>query len=120
MSDYQLSLFLSLSLYLFVNLPDPPHSVNYSSEQTVQTGKSIKLHCYFDGNPKPEVHWYQIDPRTGQHHRIDMPSDNNQILYITNATYSHEGIIMTSFSQILIIYILDKIDKFDSKYSNLI
>ena len=69
----------------------PPHSVNYSSEQTVQTGKSIKLHCYFDGNPKPEVHWYQIDPRTGQHHKIDMPSDNNQILYISNATYSHEG-----------------------------
>ncbi|XP_053203120.1 irregular chiasm C-roughest protein-like isoform X2 [Panonychus citri] len=68
-----------------------PHSVNYSTEQSVQTGKSIKLYCFFDGNPKPEVHWYQIDPRTSQHHRIDMPSDNNQILLIANATYSHEG-----------------------------
>ncbi|XP_074601550.1 irregular chiasm C-roughest protein isoform X2 [Brevipalpus obovatus] len=68
-----------------------PQSVNYSTEQSVRIGHSTKLYCFFDGNPKPDIQWYQIDPRTGIHHQIEMPSGDNHVLPIFNATYNHEG-----------------------------
>ncbi|KAI1285983.1 Irregular chiasm C-roughest protein [Halotydeus destructor] len=66
-----------------------PKLLNTSNAQSVLTGSSARLHCYYEGNPVPLVKWYHVNPRSSEVNMIS--SSDSQVLEIANATYNEEG-----------------------------
>lgn len=74
--------------------------MNVSEQQTVENHERARLHCHYEGNPKPTVRWFYINPRSGEilgpigstmKDGIHILSELDQVLEIRNASYSHEG-----------------------------
>ena len=77
---------------------DTPRLVNVSEPQTVENHERARLYCHYEGNPKPTVRWFYINPRSGEAGPVPSMKDGNhflseldQVLEIRNASYSHEG-----------------------------
>jgi len=70
---------------------DTPRLQNTSSQQTIAVGTPTKLYCNYEGNPRPNIRWYHINPRSGETSPVANFGRDQAILEIENVTYSHEG-----------------------------
>lgn len=69
-----------------------PHLLRASNQrQSVVLGNTTRLFCDYDGNPKPEVYWYHINPISDVVRQRSAESQNSNELYIRNVTYNDEG-----------------------------
>ena len=50
------------------------------------------MKCEYDGNPKPKVMWFHINPITEQVRNRHSTAEDSGVLVITNITYHDEGI----------------------------
>ena len=73
---------------------DTPRLLNTSSAQSVMTGSPATLSCFYEGNPRPSIRWFYINPRTAESTAIANESKDQSVLHIENTTYSHEGMTL--------------------------
>lgn len=84
-------MFVFFCICFAQNFTDPPRSLNASSEQSLKVGMSTRLSCYFEGNPKPKIEWYLIDPRFDNKYLLKSLPNDDQVVEIINSTYNDEG-----------------------------
>ncbi|XP_054167069.1 irregular chiasm C-roughest protein-like [Oppia nitens] len=58
---------------------------------TAELNNTVDLFCEYEGNPKPKIYWYQINPLTDQVKNRPINGENANNLVIHNATYNDEG-----------------------------
>jgi len=68
-----------------------PRLLNISSTVSVPTGSPSRLYCNYEGDPKPTIRWYHINPRSGETSYVPNNGPEESVLHILNTTYSHEG-----------------------------
>jgi len=76
-----------------LNFKDEPRLLKSSqTQQTLELGASTYLFCDYEGNPKPEIFWYQINPISDVVRHRPNNAINSSIFNIYNSTYNDEGI----------------------------
>jgi len=60
-------------------------------QQSVELGESLRLFCNYEGNPRPKIMWFHINPITDQVRNRPNDENNANELVISNATYHDEG-----------------------------
>ena len=90
-SSARLTGFSSFFSVLFPRWTDTPRLLNTSSAQSVMTGSPATLYCNYEGNPKPSIKWFYINPRTAETSHVPNEARDQSVLHIENTTYSHEG-----------------------------